>query len=113
MPSTSGGALRRHLVQHVRRPRPGRFYALDVGRGVATALERARSRGFTYVSMPSMSGGALRREHTFPWVLRALDRFYALDVGRGVATGRSTATRSASSPSRFYALDVGRGVATH
>ena len=59
MPSMSGGALRRRLPLDSLVDRPLRFYALDVGRGFATAVD-ALARPCRSVSMPSMSGGALR-----------------------------------------------------
>src|ERR1022692_3706197 len=106
MPSMSGGALRQQVLASGRLGQ--RFYALDVGRGFATANSTAgtggystflcprcraglcdnrfwRAVGWVNVSMPSMSGGALRRR-ILPLEPAATVRFYALDVGRGFAT---------------------------
>jgi len=60
MPSTSGGVLRPDLDLQRRSSHAIRFYALDVGRGVATRI--------------------------LLWILLVCLGFYALDVGRGVAT---------------------------
>ena len=57
MPSMSGGALRRLADQRLEQPKPSGFYALDVGRGFATATRSSVPAHFPSVSMPSMSGG--------------------------------------------------------
>jgi len=64
-----------------------RFYALDVGLGIAT-------------SSPKMA--KLRRQ---------VRGFYALDVGLGIATSVHV-QGDADHARRFYALDVGLGIAT-
>src|SRR6266536_1605489 len=94
MPSTSGGVLRPKWESAARRSTCSRsFYALDVGRGVATRdIACAQHIQAGNVSMPSTSGGVLRRvaqDVTNP----VRDRFYALDVGRGVATAGSSSPR--------------------
>src|SRR6266536_3953371 len=69
MPSVSGGALRRPHAEDADRQPTSSFYALGVGRGVATRL-RFRQQAFDG------------------------NRFYALGVGRGVATSTTDGSPS-------------------
>jgi hypothetical protein len=110
MPSTSGGVLRPSRESLSCNPFLPCFYALDVGRGIATAQAKSASelQGCFYaldvgrgIATPLATGPRLRSS------------FYALDVGRVLrpATGFRRLCRPLQE-CRFYALDVGRGIAT-
>src|SRR6266536_1478305 len=112
MPSTSGGALRPPLFSSSVDASEHCFYALDVGRGVATVPYGAQPNTRTLPRFLCPRRRAGRCDMTPRRFARFAVSFYALDVGRGVATISCMAAGDRPAGRGFYALDVGRGVAT-
>ena len=115
MPSTSGGVLRHSTRRHEPTARGIGFYALNVGRGIATGHDGdGTCRARASVSMPSMSGGVLR-----PVGVSALDdewtqtRFLCPQCRAGYCDRmQSRFVDGLYHQHCFYALNVGRGIAT-
>ncbi len=129
MPSMSGWVLRELFLGAA--AERGRFYALDVGLGVARArCSSALSLRHGFYAL-DVGLGVARRGYQegagLAWFLcprcragcceaqsvgqpKYANRFYALDVGLGVASALASAG-AAECRHCFYALDVGLGVA--
>src|SRR6266566_1820829 len=109
----SGGVLRRRVGPATAGSLVS-FYALDVGRGFATAGSSSpitrTPRGVSFYALDVGRGFATGRRT--PSTVSSALGFYALDVGRGFATDFPWVRCTRVWGSGFYALDVGRGFAT-